>query len=135
MTFTLLNNGATWFEGCKLNIYVPTDITLRLYTNNRTPVVTDTAANYTECALAGYAAVDLLPANWSEVTAGGVCTASYPAVTFTFNAYAGGTTIYGAYLTDGAGTVLAAGLLDVAFAVPPAGGSLTLTVSDTQKQC
>jgi hypothetical protein len=134
--FTWVNSGVQQWEQYRLNISTPTDLFLRLYTNNRgNPQVTDTGADYTECTLAGYAAVDLAPGNWSLVTVNGVCTATYPAVMFSFGAYAGGVTIYGAMLTNGAGNLWMASPLDAVFPVPPGGGSLTLNLTDLSYQC
>ena len=102
-------------------------LTLRLFVNNHTPTVTDTAGNYTECTLAGYAAVALTPGNWSGSTSAGLATYTYPALIFTFSAYAGGSTIYGYYLQDADGNVILADLLSPAFAVPAGGGSVAIT--------
>ncbi len=77
-------------------------LTLRLFVNNHTPAVTDTNGDYTECTLAGYAGVALTPGTWTGGTAAGLADYDYPAITFTFSAYAGGTTIYGYYLKDAA---------------------------------
>src|ERR1051326_837872 len=109
------------------------NLTLKLYTNNHTPVVTDTSAAYTECSATGYAAVTLTGASWTGSTSGGVADYTYPTVVFTFTAGLG-QTIYGAYLVDQAGNV-SAGLLDTPFAVPPGGGSLDINLEEKQQQC
>jgi hypothetical protein len=135
MTFTWLNNGLDWVEQLKLNKTEPSNLTLHLYTNDYTPVVTDTAEDYTECELTGYDSITLTPDDWTGSTTDGLSTYTYPSQSWTFSSYAGGTTIYGAYLTNGAGVAVAAALLDTAFAVPAAGGTLNLSLTDTNKQC
>lgn len=109
------------------------NLTLKLYVNNHTPVVTDTAAAYTECTATGYAAVTLTGASWTGSTTGGVADYTYPAVTFTFTAGLG-QTIFGAYLVDQAGNV-EAGLLDTAFAIPAGGGTVTINLEEKQQAC
>jgi hypothetical protein len=111
------------------------DLVLRLYTNNHTPAQSDTHSSYTICTLSGYADATLTGASWTGSLSSDVWTASYPAVTFTFSAYAGGTTIYGAVIEDGSNNTYLAGLLDTPFAVPAGGGSLVLTPSYATKQC
>jgi hypothetical protein len=108
-----------------------TNLRLRLYTNNHAVVVGDVWAALTECALAGYAFALTVPANWTITTAApvGYSVATYPAVTFTFNAYAGGVTIFGFAITTTANLLLVGGLLDTAFVVPAGGGSLTINLT------
>lgn len=91
--------------------------------------MTDTPANYTECALAGYAAVALVPANWVGATAAGLATYDYPTITFTFNPYAGGTTIYGYFVTIPGLVGVLAELFSVPYVVPAGGGSLTIDIT------
>lgn len=134
-TLTLLNDGADFQEQVKLNKKTPANWTVRLYTNNHMPAVTDHAAAFTECSLSGYGAVATTPASWTGSTAGGVADYTYPAITFTFSAYVGGTTIYGVFIAPGDGTCWLAGLLDTPYAVPAGGGSLTVSLEDKQQQC
>jgi hypothetical protein len=135
MTFTDLTQGVDFLTNVILNKTSAGNWTLRLYQNNHTPAVGDTNANYTETTLAGYSAHTFAPGDWSGSSTAGVSTYSTSAVTFTFSAYAGGTTIYGAYITDAAGDVIAASLLDTTFAVPTGGGSITITPTVSVKQC
>jgi hypothetical protein len=108
--------------------------TLHLFVNELTPECTDSTGEYEECTLAGYAAVPLVPANWSCSQSACVETCTYPLITFTFTN--GGETIYGHYVTDGAsGPLLWAEAWTVPFAVPAAGGSVQVTLQWVDKQC
>jgi hypothetical protein len=108
---------------------VISDLLLRLYVNNHQVLVTDLWSALTECTLAGYDAATLIPSDWSITTGTptGYAVAAYPAVDFVFDAYAGGVTVYGAAVTTESNVLLFGGLLDTPFAVPPGGGTLTLT--------
>lgn len=82
-----------------LKVDVPTDLTLRLYTDNTTPGETDTeAAGYTEFgATMSYVAVALTPSSW-VFTPGAPSLAAYPMVTWTFSA-GGPVSVYGYFVT------------------------------------
>lgn len=134
-TFTLLNDGADYLEQLFVNKASPANWKVRLYTNNHAPVVTDHASAFTECVLSGYALATTVAASWTGSTSAGVATYTYPTITFTFSPYAGGTTIYGAFVADGSGTCWLAALLDTPFAVPAGGGALTLDLTDVKQQC
>jgi hypothetical protein len=75
-------------------------LTLRLYSNNKTPADGDTAAAYTEVIGGNYANTPLVFANWN-ITSGTPTSASYNAVKqWIFNGPVGGpNTIYGYYVT------------------------------------
>lgn len=77
-------------------------LTLRLYSNDKTPAAGDVAADYTEVAGGGYANKPLTFANWSLSTSGiSPCLATYNAGQtwiFTGATDAPGT-IYGYYVT------------------------------------
>jgi hypothetical protein len=111
------------------NNLAPGNGTFRLYTNNHAVAIGDDKTALTECVLVGYAAVPFVAANWSVPAGVGLSATAYPAVTWTFAAYAGGTTIQGCYVLDAAGLLIFGGLLDTPFPVPPGGGSLTLTLT------
>lgn len=100
---------------------------VRLFTNNFLVSVASVAGDFVECALAPYASVLLVPSNWSTSAAAGVFQGTYPTISWTFNSYAGGVTIYGWYATDDAtGRSLVAETFVAPYAVPAAGGALTL---------
>lgn len=109
---------------------------LRLFTNNVQPTAADTLATYIQCILGGYADAVITPANWVGSSAGGVATYTYPNITFTFNAYAGGVTIYGGvYYDNTSGKGLFSFLLDTAYAVPAGGGTLTVAMTFQDHKC
>lgn len=84
---------ATMLEAV-LNKTPAEDLVLRLYTNNKTPAETDTAASYTEASGSGYAAKSLAGASWSVAGS----TASYAEQTFTFSGALG--QVYGYFVTQ-----------------------------------
>jgi hypothetical protein len=105
---------------------------LRLFSNNHTPAVGDTEANYTEVAGGGYAAVSVTPASWT-VAVDDPSSVTYPTQTivFTGTTTAPGT-IYGYYVTDAAGKALFAERLDadlVPFTPTTNGDSLAVGMS------
>jgi hypothetical protein len=92
----------SFLEAFMLHKAANADLKLHLYTNNHTPVASDTLANYTECTDTNYAPVTLTGANWNIADNGsGVSLATYPAQIWTF---AGAVTIYGYYVTDAGNT-------------------------------
>ena len=109
---------------------------LRMFSNNVNPAASDTLGTYTANGLAGGADVAITPANWVGSSAGGVATYTYPNITFTFAAYAGGTTIYGGvYFDNTSGKALFAFTLDTPYAVPAAGGTLTVAMTFSDHKC
>lgn len=79
-----------------LSTTTPEAQTLKLFTNNHTPAIGDTASDYTEAATAGYVAKSLARATWNGASvSGGLTTKTYPIQTFTFT---GNITIYGYYI-------------------------------------
>lgn len=88
-------------------------LTLKLYSNNRTPGLTDVAGDYNEVSGGGYSDEALVAASFT-VTPGNPSQAIYNAFvewTFTGATDAPGT-IYGAYIVDGNGVLISAELFD-----------------------
>lgn len=86
-----------------------TPLTLRLFSNNKTPATTDTSASYTQVAGAGYAAVPLTAASWVLSSAAALMSAVYPTVQFVFTGATDAPgTIYGWYITDADDDVIGA---------------------------
>lgn len=98
MTIVIPNHG----EGDGLSAFVNkaavSDLIMRLYSNNITPAETDTAATYTESAFTGYAAKNLVGANWT-VTEGAPSTASYAMQQYTSTAGSQAASVYGMFMT------------------------------------
>jgi hypothetical protein len=131
---TWLNTGIDYKTKVFLGITAFANLTVRLFTNNVTPAVTDTAASYTECALVSYAAVTLTPGSWSGSTSSGLSTYTYPTLTFNFAPYAGGVTIYGYFVTVPGLVGVLADVLSTPYVVPAGGGSLTLDITDSLRK-
>lgn len=128
------DTGIDYAELVFLKVTTPQNLTVRLFTNNYTPLVTSVPGSFTECALVGYSNVTLTPGNWSGSTSSGLATYAYPTLTFTFNPYAGGVSIYGWFVTiPGLISILADNISPV-YAVPPGGGSLTLDITDSLRK-
>lgn len=96
MSLLIPNNG----EGDALQYFVnraaPENLVLRLFSNNITPAETDTAATYTELAVAGYAAITLTGASWAAPSEGAPSSIAYAQQTFNFS---GAGSLYGYYMT------------------------------------
>lgn len=104
---------------------------LHLFTNNATPQETTTLGGITEATAAGYAAVTLLGTSWSIGTdGGGVTTASYSEITFTFTT---AVTCYGYYITTSSTYSGGVKLLwlerftGAPFILPSGGGQIAIT--------
>lgn len=129
MSATWLNTGIDYAANIFLKKTAEQDLTARLYVNNHTPAVTDSASDYTECTLSGYSNLTLTPGSWTGSTTAGLATYTYPTITFTFSAYAGGVTIYGYFVTIPGVVGVLAELFSTPYAVPAGGGTLTLDIT------
>jgi hypothetical protein len=110
MAQTVANTGAGILLIARLNNQFPSnkDLTLRLYTNDYTPLKTSTAGNFTEAAGGDYAAKTLSCGSWT-LNAGPPKTCTYATQTFVFNgALNGSATIHGIYITDADGNLITA---------------------------
>lgn len=94
------------FEVLVLNWILKTEnLSLRLYSNNYTPVEGSTLAAFTEVIGGGYAAKTLIAANWTN-TAGDPSFGLYAQQTFSFTGPTSApSTIYGYYVVDAANVV------------------------------
>lgn len=110
-----------------LNSILTSALTLKLYSNNYTPVAGSVAANFTEVAGGGYANLPLTFANWT-ITPGSPAVALYDTPQ-DFN-FTGATdspgTVYGYYITRTSGGLLLYAERFAAESVPftPINGSL-----------
>lgn len=76
------------------------ELKLRLFTNDKTPAEADVVGGYTEASGFGYAAKDLLGANWS-ISGTAPTEASYAEQVWTFTGALGN--VYGYYVTRATG--------------------------------
>jgi len=102
MTLVVPNSG----EAALLTLALGANVTLKLYSNDKTPAETDTAANYTEVAGGGYVSKTLSSASWS-IVAGAPSVASYTYQDFQFTGPTNApTTVYGYFVVNAAGVLL-----------------------------
>lgn len=128
MSFLVPNVGEIRMLKFVTGATAPGDLSLRLYTNDKTPEEDDTVSDYTEASGYGYSSITLTGANWDFATdVDGNSTATYNSVqTFTFSG--GPVTLYGYYVTDIGGNLLWAQRFSVnAVAIPAGGGDLDIT--------
>lgn len=85
-----------------LKTTTPNAQTLKLYTNNYDAVNGSTNANFTECAIAGYAAKSLTRAGWSAATSGNPSFIQY--ATGQVFSFTGTGTVVGYYIVDAVST-------------------------------
>lgn len=108
---------------------------LKLFTNNITPSVTDTATDYTVCVEPGYADIAIDPTMWSGSTTAGVSTYNYPMQTFTITSNPDVVTIYGYYVLDSAGTLLFSDVFPTPVAFAGAGVLVNVTLTYNTQMC
>jgi hypothetical protein len=110
-----------------LNVTIPTNVEMRLYTNDRTPAYTDVVASYVESSAAGYGAITLTGGNWTVATSSGTTVANYAQQTFS---YTTSESVYGYFVTRiGKNEVLWAERFSgaVPFNIPSGGGTVSIT--------
>ena len=87
------------------NKFLDSNLTLKLFSNDHTPAVGDTAASYTEVAGGGYSSKTLATASWNTVS-GNPTISTYAAQDFEFTgATTSPSTIYGYYIVDASNVV------------------------------
>lgn len=83
------------------------NLTLRLYTNNYTPVVTSLNNMFTDAAGGNYAAIVLANNSWNIAANGNISEATYAEQTYTFNGnLTGNAVVYGYFVTDANNAVI-----------------------------
>lgn len=110
-----------------LNYSAPTNVELRLYTNNITPAYTDILASYTESSAAGYAGITMAGTSWTVATTSGTTVANFAQQTFS---YTTSESVYGYFVTsNGKGQVLWSERFSgaVPFNIPSGGGTVSIT--------
>jgi hypothetical protein len=104
------------------------NLTLKLYTNNLTPLDTHTAASFTEASGGGYAAKTLTNGSWTVTPANDPSDAVYAQQTFTFTgALSGNPTVYGYYVVDADNNLIYAELLTAPFTPANNGDNIKIT--------
>lgn len=89
-----------------LNLILDQDLTLKLYSNDKTPAEGDTASSYTEVAGGNYSSKDLLFANWT-ITSGNPSFGVYLSQDFNFTDSTDSPgTIYGYYVVNDDGVLM-----------------------------
>ena len=83
------------------------DLTLRLFTNNYTPVVTSLNNMFTDAAGGGYTAITLNKNNWTVALNGNISEANQAEQTFTFTTnLTANAVVYGYFVTDAANAAI-----------------------------
>ena len=104
------------------------DLTLKLYTNNYTPLDTSVAGDFTEAAGGGYAAVTLTNGSWTITPGNDPSDAVYAQQVWTFTGpLTGNTTIYGWFIVDADGVCWKAEKYDFSFTPAKNGDQLRET--------
>ena len=102
MTILVPNTG----EVAALTLFLSANVTLKLYSNDKTPAETDVASDYTEVAGGGYTAKILSSGAWS-IVAGAPSVASYTYQDFSFSGPTNApATMYGYFVVNGEGVLL-----------------------------
>lgn len=110
MAGVLANTGATVILKSFFNKVEATggnNLTLKLFTNNYTPLTTSVAGDFTEAAGGGYAAATFTAGSWTVSTSNVPRDAVYAQQTFTFTgALTSTAVIYGYYVVDADGVLV-----------------------------
>jgi hypothetical protein len=132
MTLVLPNVGETFLLNLMTNNASTQNLTLRLYSNNYTPVEASTYASFTEATFTGYSAAALTAGSWT-ITAADPSTAAYPQVTFTSTAGSQNQNIYGYYVTRATGpeVVFAELFTDGPYNIANNGDAIKITLNFT----
>jgi len=107
MALTLADVGADQILKAYFNNNWPAskDLVIKLFTNDYTPVDTDTTAQYTEAAGGGYVSKALANGSWTITVADDPSDAVFAEQTWTFTGpLTGNPTIYGYYIVDNNGS-------------------------------
>ena len=101
---------------------------LILYTNNYTCTEGSTVGSFTECAVAGYAAISLATGSWNITTSTNITTANYALQAFNPTT---AVTCYGYCVTNSAKSILLWAENFGAYTLPAGGGTINVTLSMT----
>lgn len=111
----------TWPSGGK-------NLTIKLYTNDYTPVDTSTSGSFTEASGGGYVSKTLINGNWTVNTANDPSDAVYEQLSWVFTGQlSGGATIYGYFVVDADGVLVWAERISSSFTPSNNGDTLLIT--------
>ena len=130
MALVLADSGAAMQLAALLNNTWPVskNLTMKLFTNNYTPLSTSTAGNFTEATGGGYASVALANGSWTVSLLNSIEQAAYAQQTFGFTgALTTNPTIYGYFVVDGSSNLTWAELLPTPFTPANNGDQLLIT--------
>lgn len=131
MTLVVPNQGEQILLDAATGKTAASALTLRLFSNNFTPVAASVEGDVNEVAGGGYAAVALTAGNW-VTTPGSPTSSAYPQVTFTFTGATNAPgTIYGYYITNASGALIYAERLSSVFTPAANGDSVKVTPTIT----
>jgi hypothetical protein len=126
MAFLVPNEGEETLLEIIVNKTAQSDLILRLYTNNYTPIETSTYSSFTEISGYDYGAITLTGGSWTVGQSVGESVASYDQQTFTMTS--GPVVVYGYYLTKGTSKcILAERFTNGPYNVPVEGGPIKVT--------
>ncbi len=104
------------------------NLTLKLFTNDYTPVQTSVAGSFTEASGGGYAAKTLTNGSWTVTVGNDPSDAVYAEQTFTFTgALSGSATVYGYFVVDADGTLVWAERFSSSFQPANNGDTIKIT--------
>jgi hypothetical protein len=131
MALVLADVGADEFLKVYFNNDRPTggnNLTLKLYSNDYTPVDTSVAGSFTEVSGGGYAAITLTNGSWTVTVGNDPSDAVYAQQTFTFTGTIGGSgTVYGYFVVDADGTLVWAERFATSFTPAQNGDNIKVT--------
>jgi len=104
------------------------DLTLKLYTNDYTPLDTSTAGSFTEAAGGGYATKTLSNGSWTQSQVSNIEQVAYAQQTITFTgALNGSATVYGYFVVDADGVLVYGERFATAFQPTSNGDAIKVT--------
>ena len=127
MTLVVPNTGEQVLLDAATGKTAATTLTLRLFSNNYTPINSTVAGDVAQVSGGGYAGIALTAASWTT-TPGSPTSSAYPEQTFTFTGATDSPgTIYGYYVTNAAGTLIWAERLAAVFTPASNGDTVKVT--------
>ena len=131
----LPNAGLTTLTSLALGKTVSPTYYVHLFVDNITPDLTFVTGASIECSMTGYAPILLTNSSWTIATIAGICTATYPELSFVIGASTS-QTIYGFTVTLGlSGTTIWADNISPAFVVPGVGATFNLFLTFQDVNC